>query len=54
MKRLFFQLKTKWHTFKYNELNVVIPDCLDDQVKKELMEKKDYHEKAALRYILKS
>ncbi|WP_159461979.1 hypothetical protein [Salirhabdus sp. Marseille-P4669] len=54
MRRLYYRVKYYWHSTKFKQLKMVIPDCICDKTRDELQHKMEYHEKAALRYIMKS
>jgi hypothetical protein len=54
MKKLYFRTKYRWHSLKFKQLKSVLMKSLDDHTKLVVKQKIDYHEKAALKYILKA
>jgi hypothetical protein len=53
MKKIYFKLNYYWHVFKFNQLQGIINDCLDEQTKLNLENEISYHERSALNCIMK-
>ncbi|MBP1948301.1 hypothetical protein [Virgibacillus litoralis] len=53
MKKFYYRGRFFWHQLRLRELSTVVSDCLDERFKHELEKKINYHEEAAMNYIVK-
>ena len=53
MKKVIYKAKYYWHSLQYNKNRNLFEDCRDEDIKSTIKSKMQYHERAAVNYIVK-